>query len=69
MNINTEDKIKLIEGRMQAIAREHYNQELNLKIYESYGETEQVINATKSNLDKQQKAYNALQEELTLVKG
>ena len=69
MNIPKEEKIKLIENKMTNIAREVYNQELNLKMYAAYGERQEVIQACQLNIDKQTKAYQALEGELQLVKA
>lgn len=52
---------------MEAIAREKYNMELNLKMYEAYGENAEVINATKENIRKQELAYTALEKELEAI--
>lgn len=67
MKLGKSDKKKLIEGRMTNIAREAYSQELNLKMYAAYGEREEVVQATKNNIDKQAKAYEALEVELAAV--
>jgi flagellar biosynthesis regulator FlbT len=69
MNIPVEEKIKLIENKMANIAREVYNQELNLKMYAAYQERQEVIQACQSNIDKQTKAYEALRAELEIVKS
>ena len=60
--ITTAQKKYMIEARMDNIAREAYNMQLNLKMYEAYGEDLEVINATKENIRKQELAYAVLEK-------
>ena len=60
--ITTAQKKYMIEARMDNIAREAYNMQLNLKMYEAYGEEKEVINATRENIRKQEMAFVALEQ-------
>ena len=60
--ITTAQKKYMIEARMDNIAREAYNMQLNLKMYEAYGEEKEVINATRENIRKQELAFAALEQ-------
>lgn len=65
--IKLEDKKYMIQSRMENIAREAYNTQLNLIMYEAYGEVQEVVEATKENLRKQKLAYEAMEKELSKV--
>lgn len=69
IKLSKSDKKAIVENRMKNIAREMYNQEINLKMYTAYGEKEEVVRATKANIEKQKKAYLALGEELIAVEA
>ena len=69
LKVSKEEKKQLVESRMKNIAREVYNQELNLKMYAAYGERPDVVAATQGNIDKQTKAYEALETELAFVEA
>jgi undecaprenyl pyrophosphate synthase len=69
VTVKKSDKLKILNNRMQQLAMEKYNQELNLKMYYAYGERDEVIQATQKNIEKQKKSYAALEKELTDVEA
>jgi undecaprenyl pyrophosphate synthase len=69
VTVKKSDKLKILNNRMQQLAMEKYNQELNLKMYYAYGERDEVIQATQNNIEKQKKSYAALEKELADVEA
>lgn len=65
--LNNRDKKQILDNRMRNIAREIYNQELNLKMYAAYGEKQEIVASVITNIDKQKQAYGVLAVELSNV--
>lgn len=65
--ISNSEKSTIVETRMRNIAREAYNLELTIKMYQAYGEKQEVIDQAISNHAKQIQAYDMLVQELATL--
>jgi len=68
-SITKAEKKNMVENKMLQIDREIYNQNLNLKMYAAYNERADIVKASKDNIEKQSKAYKALEKELAIVES
>ena len=65
--ISNSEKSTIVETRMRNIAREAYSLELTIKMYQGYGEQQEIIDQAISNHAKQIQAYAVLQKEFDLL--
>lgn len=57
-------KIQIVKQVIDGVAQQLYRQELTLKMQEAYNEREDVLTATRANINRQQLALATLEAEL-----